>query len=68
MARLTAQQLQRLYAARAQAGASPRTVRHIHAVMHKVLADAERLDIVARNVANLVTLPRMERQERPILS
>ncbi len=38
-------------------GLHPRTVLHTHRVLHKALADAERLGLVARNVAAKVTPP-----------
>ena len=40
-------------------GLHPRTVLHTHRVLHKALADAERLGLVARNVAQRVALPSM---------
>ena len=38
-------------------GLHPRTVVHTHRVLHKALVDAERLGLVARNVAHNVALP-----------
>ena len=38
-------------------GLHPRTVLHTHRALHSALADAERLGIVARNVAHNVKLP-----------
>jgi integrase len=54
--KLSAAQLERLYAelmAPAAGGRrlSPTTVHHIHTLLHQALADAERLGLVARNVA-----------------
>ncbi len=40
-------------------GLHPRTVLHTHRVLHKALADAERLGLVTRNVAKNVALPSM---------
>jgi integrase len=40
-------------------GLHPRSVLHTHRVLHKALADAERLGLVARNVAKNVALPAM---------
>ena len=42
---------------REHAGLHPRTVLHTHRALHKSLADAERLGLVARNVARNVALP-----------
>ena len=38
-------------------GLHPRTVLHTHRVLHTALADAERLGLVARNVAHRVAVP-----------
>jgi integrase len=40
----------------------------IHGVLRNALSDAERLDLVPRNVARAVRTPRLGREERPILS
>lgn len=53
--------LQQLYAARLEAGAAPSTVHHLHAVLHRALAMAERWELVRRNVAKQVTPPRVPR-------
>ncbi len=59
--------LQQLYAARLEAGASPSTVHHLHAVLHRALAMAERWELVRRNVAKQVTPPRVPRYKiRPL--
>src|SRR5262249_8766232 len=50
LVKLTAQQVQRLYAARLEAGLSPTTVHHLHSVLHKALEDAMRLGLVPRNI------------------
>lgn len=53
--------LQQLYAARLKAGASPSTVAHLHAALHRALAMAERWEYVTRNVARQVTPPTVPR-------
>ena len=58
LVKLTAQQLSKLYAARLEAGAAANTVRHLHATIHAALEDALRLDLVGRNVADLVRPPK----------
>jgi len=63
LARLSPQHLQRLYASRLAAGLSPTTVGHLHAVLHRALAQATRWGLVVRNVASLATRPRAQRQE-----
>lgn len=62
---LTAQQIERCYADLLRGGLAARTVRGgAHVVLHSALADAVRRDLLARNVSDLVTLPRV--QSRPI--
>ncbi len=68
LSKLTAQHLQRLYADKLKAGLSPTTVRHMHAVIHKPLDSAVRLDLVQRNVADLVHPPRVKPLEMATLS
>jgi integrase len=60
--------LQRLYAARLAAGLSPTTVRHLHAVLHRALADAVRLGQLPSNPVDRVQPPRRATRERPTLS
>ena len=47
---------------------SPRTVRQLHAVLRRALAEAERWGLVGRNVAAFVTPPRFQRREMVTLS
>ena len=68
LARLSPQHLQRLYASRLEAGLSPATVAHLHAVLHRALGQAARWGLAPRNVAELVTPPRSERREMSTLS
>jgi integrase len=44
---------------------NPKTVRHVHAVIHKALADAHRKGSVARNVADLADPPKISTRARP---
>ena len=67
--RLTASDLDALYASlllrgrkaatRTGDGLAPKTVRSIHLVLHKALADAERKGLVIRNVAALADAPKV---------
>lgn len=41
-------------------GLSRRTIAYTHAVLHKALADAVRLEVLGSNVADRVTLPRVD--------
>jgi integrase len=44
---------------------SPKTVRNVHAILRKALADAQRKGTVARNVAELADPPKLSRRARP---
>lgn len=68
LSKLTAQQVQGLYANRLEAGCSPTSVKHLHTVLHKALEDALRLGLVQRNVVDLVRAPRMQRVEMRVLT
>ncbi len=68
LVRLSPQHLQRLYAGRLDAGLSPASVVQLHAVLRRALGQAARWGLVARNVASLVTPPRLERREMATLS
>ena len=51
----------------ADAGLSNRTIQYHHAVLRRALGQAERWGLVARNVARLVTVPRVQRRDvRPL--
>jgi integrase len=61
--RLTPGHVQAFYAhLRDALGLSPRTIRSVHAVVRQGLGDAFRTGTVARNVAELAKLPKMERR------
>jgi integrase len=68
LTKLTAQHIQRLWGEKLECGSSPMTVRHLHAVLHKALEDALRLNLVQRNVADLVSLPRIAKHEMKALA
>jgi len=62
LTKLTAQQLLQLYAPiQAQYGAS--RVQKLHKTIHKALHDAVKLDLVVRNVAELIEKPKPEHRE-----
>ena len=46
-------------------GLSVKTVRNIHLMIHKALADAQRKGVVFRNVASLADAPKLSSQRRP---
>lgn len=64
LARLSAQQVQRLYADKLAAGMDPGTVRHIHATLTVALKAAVRQGLLARNVAEFAEKPKPTRKER----
>ncbi len=68
LTKLTAQQIQQLYAQVLALGRAPGTVAKIHMALHKALEDALRLDIVARNVSDLVDKPKDTHKEIQTLS
>lgn len=60
--------VQALLNGHSSSGASPQTVRNIHAVLRRALNHALRWELVQRNVATLVELPRLNRDEVRALS
>jgi integrase len=68
LSRLSAQHVHSLYAAKLESGLSPTTVHHLGTALHGALAKAERLGLVARNVCDLVDLPRMVDHEMRVLT
>ncbi|MDO8615019.1 MAG: site-specific integrase [Dehalococcoidia bacterium] len=68
LSKLAPQQLQALYAEMQANGSAPATIRQLHAVVHRALRQALRWNLVARNVADLVTAPRVPRTEMQVLS
>jgi integrase len=61
--KLTAQQVQALYARKQKEGIVPGTIRFIHAILHKAFDQAVRWKLVAHNVCDEVTPPRNEKHE-----
>lgn len=68
LAKLGVQHLQTVYAERLAAGASPTSVAHLHAILHRALSQGLRWGLVHRNVSDLVDPPRMARHEMQTLS
>ncbi len=67
LVKLSAQQVQMLYAQLLGEGLSSTTVRHLHMVLHRALKDALRLGLVQRNVTELVNVPRVaEYRQTPL--
>jgi integrase len=53
-----------LYSELLERGFAPKTVRNIHSVLHRALADAERLGLVAKNPARSARGPSVSRKEQ----
>ncbi len=68
LSKLTAQHLQTLYADKLKEGLSQTTVHHLHMLIHKALHAALRLELVQRNVSELVDPPSMAHNEMAVLS
>ena len=66
--KLTPAKVQALYTQKLNEGAKPRTVITIHAVLHMALDNAVKWGLVARNMTDLVSLPRAERYEARTLT
>jgi integrase len=67
LVRLEPRHLERLYADVINSGRSKRTAQYIHSVLHRALGQAARQGLVARNVADFVERPRVERHEVTVL-
>ena len=55
--------LQGLYEAKRRQGLAPRTVHHVHTVLHTALEQAVRWGYLPRNVADVVTRPAVPQRE-----
>lgn len=67
LTKLTPLDVQRLYTAKLDEGVSVSMVHYIHRTFRRALAEAERQGAVPRNVARLVTPPRLQREEIRVL-
>ncbi|MGI5178690.1 tyrosine-type recombinase/integrase [Dactylosporangium sp. CA-152071] len=66
--KLTAATIRKLLAAKLESGLSASSVRHIHGLIRNALGDAEREELVHRNVAKIVRPPSMQQVERRALT
>ncbi len=66
--KLSPQHIQSFYARKLKEGLSARSVRILHAVLHKALDNAVRTNLMTRNVCNAVTPPRLTKYEIQPLS
>ena len=53
---------------RGSGGLSPKTIKNIHDMLHRALAQAVKLDMLLKNPADSVTLPRIIKKERKYLT
>ena len=67
LSRVTPQQVTLLYRHLLASGLSPRSVVHVHRILHRALEHAVRWGIVGRNVLHLVDPPRVPRTEMTVL-
>jgi len=63
LAKVTPADVRRLIAHRLEAGASPRSAQYTHVVLSRALRQAEREGVIGRNVAALVSPPRVQQHE-----
>jgi integrase len=63
LTKLTPQDLQQLYTTKLAEGLAPRTVGHVHRVLHRALGQALRWGLVAINVSDAVDPPKVVRTE-----
>ncbi len=68
LAKLTPAHLERFYGDLVAQGRAPKSIRNYHSVIHSMLDKAERWDMLSRNPAKLVDLPRQEPRELPMWS
>jgi integrase len=68
LTRLTPERVQKLYTAKLESGLAPATVVQLHAVLHKSLKTAASWGKVSRNVADLVSRPKIPRRPMKALS
>jgi integrase len=68
LAKLTSAHVQGLYRKKLDAGLSPRTVKYIHATLHKALEQAVKWRLVPYNVSDGATKPRQDKRETEALT
>ena len=66
--KLNPQVLQAFITSRSKSGLSPATVKHINATLRAALSQAEEWELIDRNVAKLVKLPRAQKYKPTFLS
>jgi integrase len=66
--KLTPQRVQSLYTSKLKEGLSPKTVQSIHGVLHKALDNAVKWNLIARNICDVVSPPRVPQTEKQVLT
>ncbi len=66
--KLTPQRVQSLYTSKLREGLAPKTVQSIHGVLHKALDNAVKWNLVARNICDVVSPPRVPQTEKKVLT
>lgn len=65
---LTPQHVQAFYSKKLKDGLSPKTINDVHGLLHKALSNAVKWNTIPRNVCEAVTLPRVARKEKAVLT
>lgn len=68
LAQLTPMHLQRLYSEKLKQGLSRRTVQYLHSILHRALDQAVKWNILPRNPADAVEVPRPNRPDMTTLT
>ncbi len=68
LAKLQPIHLQEMLARKQQEGLSPRSVRYLYSLMREALGHAVKWQLVGRNVAEAVDPPKLEKEERQVLT
>ncbi len=68
LSQLTVAEIQRHYNSLLEKGLSARTVRYVHSVLHSALNQAVKWELLSRNPAKLIELPRQRAREMLVLS
>lgn len=68
LVRLHPHHVQQVYSALLEAGKHPRTVLHVHRVLHAALEDAVRQQVLGRNVCDAVRPPKVPGRELRVLT
>ena len=66
--KLTPQRIQTFFSKLQEDGLAPRSIATIHAILHSSLDNAVRWNLISRNVASLVSPPKIARHEPTILN